>query len=355
VVLETMRDEASKFLPSLLAVVLALAVSALVVWASGHSPSLAFAALLEGAFGSRDSVAEVAVKACPLVFTGLAVALSFRAGVWNIGAEGQLLVGAVGVAALAQLVGTSLPRPIALVLALVVAAVGGALWAMIPAVLKLTRAVNEVIATIMLNFIAAALVSYLVQGPLMEASGRYPQTEALPAEFLLPRWAPYRLHLGLVVALLAAAMAHAGLFLWRPGYELRAAGLNPAAARLAGIPVARRLFWAFVLSGALAGLAGGVELSGITRRVYERFSPGWGYTAIAVGLLGRLSPVGVVFAALFFGALDAGSNAMQRVAGVSSVVVYVVQACVILFLASFERWQRRRQQVDSTGNGNPSS
>ncbi|GBD27576.1 hypothetical protein HRbin30_02927 [bacterium HR30] len=339
-----MRQRIAELVPSLLAVALALAVSAAVVWLTGSSPLVAFAALLEGAVGSRDSLAEVAVKACPLILTGLAVALSFRAGTWNIGAEGQLLVGALAMAAVAQVGGSMVPRPLALVLGLGAAAAGGALWAAIAAALKLRRGVNEVIATIMLNFIAAALVSYLVQGPLMEQGGRYPQTDALPPEFVLPRLAPYRLHLGVALALLAALVAQFGLFRTRHGFELRAAGLNAVAARLAGIPVERRLFWAFVLSGAFAGLAGGIELSAITRRLYERFSPGWGYTAIAVGLLGRLSPIGVVLAALFFGALDAGSNTMQRTAGVSAVVVYVVHGCVILFLAALERWQRNRSQ-----------
>lgn len=339
-----MYNWSAQVLPSLLAVGLALAVSAAVIWLTGSSPAVAFAALVEGAFGSGDSLAEVSVKACPLVFTGLAVALSFRAGIWNIGAEGQLLVGALTLAATAQFVGSTLPKPLALALGLSAAAGGGALWAAVAALLKLRRGVNEVIATIMLNFIALALVSYLVQGPLMERGGQYPQTEVLPPEFLLPRWAPYRLHVGLLLALLAALVTHFALFRTRHGFELRAAGLSTATARLAGIAVERRLFWAFVFSGALAGLAGGVELAAITRRLYERFSPGWGYTAIAVGLLGRLSPLGVVVAALFFGALDAGSNTMQRTAGVSAVVVYIVQGSVILFLAAFERWREKRGQ-----------
>jgi simple sugar transport system permease protein len=152
----------------------------------------------------------------------------------------------------------------------------------------------------------------------------------------------------LVLALLAALGMHILLYRTVPGYELRAAGLNPAAARLAGIDVERRLLMAFMLSGALAGLAGGIEVSAVTHRLYERFSPGWGFTAIAVGLLGRLSPVGVVVAAVFFGALDAGSNAMQRVAGVSSVLVSVIQATVIFFLVALER---RRWFVDRTPPG----
>lgn len=326
-----------QLVPSVLAVAGAFAVSALVVLASGGSPLTAFGALLEGAFGSRESLSEVAVKTCPLLLAGLAVAVAFQAGVWNIGAEGQLLIGALAMAATATHLGDT-PSVVGLSLALAAALAGGALWAAIAAQLRLRRKVNEVISTIMLNFIALGVISYLVQGPLMEAGGRYPQTDAIPTTLWMPRLLPpLRIHGGLIVALLVAVGVHVLLFRTVTGYEMRAAGLNPQAARLAGIDVDQRLLLALLLSGALAGLAGGIEVSAITRRLYERFSPGWGFTAIGVGLLGRLSPAGIVVAALFFGALDTGSNAMQRVAGVSSVLVSVIQATVILFLVALER------------------
>jgi simple sugar transport system permease protein len=337
----TSIDRLGRLLPSLLALIGTLVVSAGIIAASGRSPVEAFAALVDGAFGSLDSLSEVGLKTCPLLLTGLAIAVAFRAGAWNIGAEGQLLVGALAAGALGPRLG-AVPSALGLTVTVLVATLGGALWAGIAAGLKVRRNVNEVISTIMLNFIALGLVSYLVQGPLMEAGGRYPQTDALPQALWMPRAEPYRVHLGLVVALLCAGGLHVLLFRTVPGYEMRAAGLNPVAARLAGINVNRRIVLALMLSGALAGLAGGIEVSGVTRRVYERFSPGWGFTAIAVGLLGRLSPLGVVAAAVFFGALDAGSNAMQRVAGVSSVLVSVIQATVILFLVALEhaRWLR---------------
>lgn len=343
-----MRAWGREVVPALAAVGLALAVGAVIVWASGVSPVLAFHALVEGAFSSRDSLSEVAVKSCPLLFTGLAVVIAFRAGVWNIGAEGQLLVGAAAIAFVAMYIAPSLPNSLALPIGLVAGAAAGAAWAGLAAVLKVRRGVNEVIATIMLNFVASALLSYLVQGPLMEASGRYPQSEALPPHMLLPRFAPYRLHAGLMLAVMAAVLAQVFLFRTRWGFELRAVGGNPEAARLAGIDVGRTIVLALLLSGALAGLAGAVEVAGVTRRVFERFSPGWGFTAIAVGLLARLSPLGAVVAAAFFGALDAGSNSMQRVAGVSSVLVQIIQGCVILFLvawrtgaALFSFWKSR--------------
>ncbi|HVM97075.1 MAG TPA: ABC transporter permease [Candidatus Acidoferrales bacterium] len=342
---EPFRRLIASLLPSLLALVGALLVSALAIALSGRSPLLAFTSLLDGAFGSLDSVSEVAVKTCPLLLTGLAIALSFQAGIWNIGAEGQLLMGALAMAFIGSRA-TALPQFIGLPLALVAAAALGAVWAWVAAELKLRRQVNEVITTIMLNFIALGLISYLVQGPLMEAAGRYPQTDALLPAYLMPRWSPYRVHLGLLLALVVAAALQVLLYRSVAGYEIRAAGLNPVAARLAGIDVRRRLLLALLSSGALAGLAGGIEVSAVTRRLYERLSPGWGFTAIAVGLLGRLSPVGVVVAATLFGALDAGSNAMQRVAGVSSVLVSIIQATVIFFLVAFER--RRWFAADSS-------
>jgi len=328
--------------PSLLALLAALGTSAVLIAVSGHSPLLAFAALLQGAFGSLDGWSEVGVKACPLLLTGLAVAVSFRTGLWNIGAEGQLLVGALAMVAMAPWV-SGAPAVVGIAICLLGSAVAGGVWAAIAGGLKLKRNVSEVISTIMLNFLALYLVSYLVQGPLMESGGRYPQSDALLPSLWLPRlMPPHRLHFGLVLAVLAAMAVHILLARTRAGYELRATGANLQAARVAGIRVEQRFLLAVLLSGALAGLAGGIEVSAVTRRVYEKFSPGWGFTAIAVGLLGRLSPLGVVISAFFFGALDAGSSAMQRVAGVSSVLVSVIQATVILFLVSIERLRARR-------------
>jgi len=330
-----MRRLAAGILPSLLALLGAVFVSAVVIAISGHNPATAFGALLSGALGSMDSLSEVGVKTCPLLLTGLAVALSFQAGVWNIGVEGQLLMGALTMAALGRW-GATLPAWLDLTADLMLAAALGAMWAGIAGQLKVRRNVNEVISTIMLNFVALFLIGYLVQGPLMEAGGRYPQTDAVLSELWMPRLAAHRVHAGLILAMLLAVAMHVLLYRTVAGYELRAAGFNAEAARLAGVDVQRRVLLSIMLSGALAGLAGAIEVSAVTHRLYERFSPGWGFTAIAVALLGRLSPVGVVGAAVFFGILDAGSNAMQRVAGVSAVLVSIVQATVILFLVALE-------------------
>jgi simple sugar transport system permease protein len=332
-----MRRLMLRLVPQVGTLAAALAVSALIMLVAGADPALAFKALLAGAFGSADGVSEVAVRTCPLLLTGLAITIAFRAGVWNIGAEGQLLMGALAVAALGPRLG-QWPAALGLGVVLLAAVASGALWGGIAALLKVHRNVSEIIGTIMLNFVALGLISFLVQGPLMEAGGRYPQTDAIAPSLWMPRLVTsYRAHWGLVLALGLAVAAQ--LFLQRTvtGFEVRASGLNREAARLAGINVDRNVLLSLMLSGALAGLAGGVEVSAITRRLYEHFSPGWGFTAIAVGLLGGLSPAGVVLAALFFGALEAGANAMQAAAGISSVLVSVIEATILLFLVALER------------------
>lgn len=337
-------------LTTLLALAGGVAVSAVVVALAGANPLSVFAALLGGAFGSADGLSEVAVKACPLTLCGLGIAVAFRAGMWNVGAEGQLLMGALALAWIAPHL-AALPWLVGGVVMLAAAVAAGAAWAAVAGWLKLRRGVSEVISTIMLNFVAAAVVSYLVQGPLAEASGGYPQTAAIPEQLRLMRFfPPSRLHLGVPMALLlgvvVAFVAHRTVF----GFRIRAVGLNPRASRLAGFAVQRDALLALALSGALAGLAGGVEVSAITFRLYERFSPGYGFTAIAVALLGRLDPLGVVAAAVFFGVLEAGSNAMQREAGVSSVLVLVIQATIILFLVGLERAKWFEARVASRGS-----
>lgn len=312
------------------------AACVLVILVAGGHPGVALAALLDGAFGSADAWSEVGVRTVPLLLTGLAVAIAFRAGIWNIGAEGQLLLGAILVAALGTRLG-GWPAWAALPVALAAAALAGAAWAGIAATLRTLRGVDEVISTIMLNFIALGLVGWLVHGPLMESAGAYPQSDAVSSAVRLPRLiGGYRLHAGLVLAVLAAVAAYVLLFRTALGFEMRAAGLNPIAARLAGLRTRSAVVQALLYSGALAGLAGGIEVSAVTFRLYENFSPGYGFTAIAVALLGRLHPLGVLAAAVFFAALDVGSSAMQRVAGVSSVLVAAVQAIVVFTLLALE-------------------
>ena len=308
------------------------AVLAGVIAASGFDVGVAFGALVRGSVGSPYAIfSATLVRATPLILTGLAVALAFRGGILNIGAEGQLLAGAAVAMALALPFASSLGVG-AVGLGLAGAAVAGAAWAAIPAWLQRRAGVLEVITTIMMNFIALYGVGYLVRGPLQEPSHIYPQSAALPLEARLPMILPgTRLHAGFLLAVAAAAVAWYIVRFTAAGFRLRVVGANPAAAATAGrVDVARVRTNTFLASGAIAGLAGGVEVFGVTYALYENLSPGYGYTAIAVALLAGLHPLVVIASGMLLGALEAGAAAMQREAGVPSVLVSVVEALIIL-------------------------
>lgn len=322
--------------PGLLSVALAVTLTAILIELFGASAAVALVALVRGAVGSTTGMTESLLEAVPLLLTGLGVALAFRAHLWNIGAEGQLLMGALAGVLWGTLM-AAWPSWLLLPTALAAGALAGAVWAAVAAVLRVYRAVPEVIATIMLNFVALHLVSWAVTGPLREPGQDIPRTRLLPEAALLHGVGSGGLHAGLYVALAAVVVVSLLLFHTVSGFRIRAAGLNPEAAAAAGLPVARSLLLAFCLSGALAGLAGAVQLAGVTHRVYGGSSPGTGYTAIAVALVGGLHPVGVLLAALFFGGLVAGSNEMQRTAGVSSVIASVIQALALFLLIAGPR------------------
>lgn len=291
-------------------------------------------ALWDGAFGSPYAFwSATLVRATPLLLVGLAVALAFRAGVLNIGAEGQLIVGAIA-AAMVALWGDGLPRVMLVPLMAIAGMLAGAGWAGIAGWLRRRFGVLEVISTIMLNFIALALIGWMVRGPLQEPTGVYPQSStfgiAARWPFLIPG---QRLHLGFALGVLLAGAAWFWLTHTASGFRVRIAGAGARAAESAGgVDVARTTFGVFLLSGALAGLAGASEVGGVTWALYEGISPGWGYTAIAVALLARLDPRWVIASAVLFGAMDAGAAAMQRDAGVPSVIVQVFVALVVLLV-----------------------
>lgn len=306
----------------------------LLLRAMGFEAMSASAALLRGSLGSGYAITSATlVRATPLILTGLSVAIAFRAGVFNIGAEGQLLAGAAAATALSLLPGLSHSRWTPLV-ALVVGAAAGGFWAGIAALLRARFHVLEVISTILLNFVALYLVAYLVRGPLQEPLHIYPQSSTIDATARLPRILPAsRLHLGFLIALAVAMLAWWVIRYTAAGFRLRAIGANPDAARVAGeIDVARTGARAFIASGAIAGLAGAIEVTGVTFALYENISPGYGYTGIAVALLARLDAAGVIASGLLFGALEAGASAMQRDAGVPAVVVSIIEAIIILGL-----------------------
>lgn len=331
--------------PTLLivAVIVALVLlTAGMLLAGGYPVGSALSALWSGSFGSWYALTSATlVRAIPLMLTGAAVAIAFRAGVFNIGAEGQLLAGAAAATATAL----ALPSGGALtaVAALGAGAVAGGAWAGIAALLRTRFGVLEVISTIMLNFVALHAVSYLVRGPLQEPTHIYPQTSTLADGIRLVRIpGAGRLHAGLVLALLLLA---AGGWMFRhtaSGFRLMAAGDAPAAAQSAGrIDVQQTTTRAFLCSGAIAGLAGAVEVLGVTYALYENISPGYGYTAIAVAMLAGLDPWRVALSAVLFAGLEAGGGAMQRDANVPSTLVSVIVAMLILAAVAAQtlRWR----------------
>lgn len=331
------RSALAALLPPLLALLIAFAIVSVVLLALGASPAGVFGALIAGALGNWLAFAETIVKATPLVFTGLGVSLAFQAALYNIGAEGQLLAGALAATAIGvRLEGW--PRPTAIALVLGCGGAAGALWGAICGWLKAWRGVNEVISTIMLNFLAVELVSWAVHGPLIERSGAYPRSDPIAASARLYLFlAPSRLSAGIPLALIVAAAAYLLMFRTTLGFQLRALGRNRRAAAFFGLPIRRLTVCAMGLSGALAGLGGAVQISAVTHRLYERLSPGWGYEAIAVALLAHLNPLAVLPTALLFGALDNGSQAMQRAQGVSPVLVQVIQGMIVFVLLAVDK------------------
>jgi simple sugar transport system permease protein len=321
------------------AVFFALAVGAIIIWAAGYNAFDALSALFVGAFGGPAQIGETLMRSTPLIFTGLAVAFAFRAGLFNIGAEGQLFIGGLVVAWLGLQLG-GFPMIVAMPIMLVAAALGGAAWAFIPAILKARVGAHEVITTMMFTFIARYLVSWVALGPL-KAPGPIPQTPQLPPSALIPRLSdllPFlgtgRAHFGFVIAAIVAVAVWLFYKYTVSGYELRAVGFNPDAAENGGISVAKSTVIALCASGAIAGLAGAVEIMAVQGKLFDQFSSGFGFTGIAVALLAKNNPLGVIPAAILFGALSAGSGTMELASGVSPRIIDIVQALVILFVAS---------------------
>jgi general nucleoside transport system permease protein len=337
----------------LLSVVLSMVIGSIIILATGKDPLLAYAALLQGAFGSPLQIGETIMRATPLIFTGLAVAFAFRANLFNIGANGQLVMGSLAGAWLGLAL-AGLPTVISVPLILIGAALFGAAWAFIPAVLKARVGAHEVITTMMFSWIGLYLTSWIVSGPLSDKSG-IPQTPQLPASSWLPSFdkiipglVPVRAHVGFLVAVGLAVLVWWVLKRTTLGYEVRAVGFNPSAAQNGGISIGLTTVWALCISGALAGLAGASEVLGVQHRMFDEVSAGsgFGFTGIAVALLAKNHPIAVIFAAILFGALSAGAGTMQLEADVPQKIITIVQALVIFFVGAetIITWFIKRRQ-----------
>jgi len=324
-----------------ISVLVALLLGALFVLLSGNDPIAAYVALVRGAFGSPYDVTETLVTAIPLTLAGLSVAVAFRTGLFNIGAQGQLLVGALAAGAVGARFG-DLPAILLLPMTVAAGVLAGAGYGAIAGWLKATRGVNEVITTIMLNYTVVFVMHWLLQNGPMTARNAFgtPASARIGDGAILPIIIPNelvplsRLHAGLLLAIVAVVVFW--FLLWRTslGYELRAVGLGPRAAAQAGIDPARRMVLVMAIAGGFAGLAGMIQVSGVFHRVFDGFSAGFGFDAIAVALLGKNSPIGITLAAILFGAFQRGGTIMQSDANISSHLVEIVEAIVLFVIAA---------------------
>ena len=327
----------------LLAILGALVLCALPLAVAGAPVLEAYGLMLRGALGSRFALTETLARAAPLILTGLAAALAFRAKLWNIGGEGQLYLGAVA----AVVVGSTAwaASPYVMIPAVMLAGfAAGALLLLIPTLLKTRLGVDEVVTTLLLNFVVLLFVSLLVEGPLQDPmSMGWPQSEPIVEEATLPRLiARTRVHLGLVIALVAAALAWLLVARTRWGFEIRAVGANPSAARFAGMSTQAVLLRVAILSGGLAGLAGVGEVAGVRGYLTTDLSPGYGYSGIVVAMLVQLNPLGVVAAALFVAVIFVGADSMGRALGVSSYIADLIVATSLLTMLLATLWLRYR-------------
>ena len=317
----------------LIAILISFVIGAIIILATGNNPATAFGALLQGALGDPAAVGLTLLNATPLIFTGLAVAVAFRAGLFNIGGEGQLYIGAITAAALGVSLGSL--GPLGTVLVLLGCILTGFLWGAIPGFLKAYFGAHEVITTIMLNFVAINLATYLALKPL-RSGGIVPGTAAIDPAARIPfiGLGLGRANYGFFLALLAAAVVY--LLLWRTkrGFEIRAVGLSPGAASYAGMRIGLNTVLALAIGGSLAALGGGEEVLGVYGKMTIPFVTGLGFTGIGVALLGRTHPVGVVLGALLFGGLLAGAQEMQFTTEVPLDLAEVLLAVILLLVTA---------------------
>jgi ABC-type uncharacterized transport system permease subunit len=324
-------------------VLLALVACGLVLLASGQNPVSVYHAILKGALGDRFGFTETLVKMTPLLLAGLGISVAFKMQLWNIGAEGQLYLGAIGATWIAVF---ALPnaRGVVVIPAMVAAGmIAGGIWGAIPGALRAFFNANETITTLMLNYVAIILCDYLIHGPWRDPLGHgFPGTARFSKSASLPRLMPYRVHLGLVFGLVAAVVLWIMLRRTRWGYELNVMGRNGRAARYAGMNITRSIVVVMALSGALAGLAGMSEVAGIGHQLQRNLSPGYGYTAIIVAWLGRLNPIGIILVSFLLAALLVGGDQLQMSMSLPSSVAPMLQGAILFFVLGGETFTKYR-------------
>ncbi|MDJ0661737.1 MAG: ABC transporter permease [Crocosphaera sp.] len=316
----------------IIAIVMSLAVGAILIIFIGKNPLEAYGLLFQESLFNYYGFANTLTKTSPLLLASLGILIALKGGQFNIGGEGQIYLGALG-STLVGLFIDNIPSFLHIILALLAGFIGGALWGIIPGYLKAYRGINEVITTLLLNYIAIDFISYLVHHPLAEPNAPSAYSPLIAESAKLPIILPKTLaHAGIFVGILAIICVAILLQKTIIGYEIEVVGLNPKAATHAGISVSKTILLIMALSGGLCGLAGATEVMGLKYRLFENFSPGYGFNAIAIAFLSRGNIMGVFITSLFFGALLSGANVMQRTAGVPVTIIAVIQGFTLLLI-----------------------
>jgi simple sugar transport system permease protein len=328
-----------------LGIIVALVIGALLILMAGADPLVAYSSLLYGAFGGIKSISEVLVKASPLILTGLSVTIAFRCQFWNIGAEGQLTIGAL-FTTLVGLAFTNFPTPLLIFIIMLISFLAGGVFATIAGLLKVKFQANEIIVTLMMNFIAILTVSHLVHRDMRDPTAWLPVSPLITPSARLPIILPgTRLHGGIIIGLACAVLIYLIIFKTTLGYKIRAVGLGSKAAYCSGISTSKSIMIAAFISGGLAGIAGMGEIAGVHYRLKEGISMGYGFTGILIALLGRLHPLGVILASILFSALVVGAESMQRTAGVPVFLTQVIQALIVLCVLGFEILFKEKSKI----------
>ncbi|MCD6576724.1 MAG: ABC transporter permease [Anaerolineaceae bacterium] len=326
------KSRSSVILVPVFSFILALLFGAIILVAFGVNPLQAYSVMIKGSLGSGYALSETLVKAIPIMLTGLGVSIAFRMLFWNIGAEGQLAMGGIAASFVAIFLAKFLPPLLVLPVMFIASILAGALWGLIPATLKAALGVNEILTTLMMNYIAILLVEYLYLGPWRDPEGYgFPGTATFPASALLPRFTG-RIHMGIVFAILAAALLWFILNHTKRGYEIRLIGQNPRAARYTGINIGKNILIVMLISGGLAGIAGMAEVSGIAHRLYSGLTVGYGYTAIIVAWLASFNPWGILLVSFLMGALYVGGDQIQIAMQTPAAVAQILQGAILFFM-----------------------
>ena len=326
--MEKLKKSLTSFLVPVLSVLLAFAIGAIIMVALGANPVKALTSLYKGAFGTTAAIGTTLNKATPLIFTALCACFAYKCGVFNLGGEGQFLFGAtMGFVVVHCL---NLTGIVGILVALIVGAIAGGLWGMIPGILKITRGLNEMIISIMLNYVATLFMGVIYTSWIRDTN--MPQTPSVDTSLMLAKVIPgMRFTWSFVIAVVVGLVLYYCLYWTSSGFKLRAVGLNMTASRFNGFPVKRFILLSFVISGAIAGLGGAADLLGTQYRLINGYGAGYGFDGVAMALIGQLHPVATVVVAIFFAALRVGSTSMQVSTGVPTSVSDIIQALVIVF------------------------